>query len=250
MAAMDDFGLDGGLGIPAPEAPDQAWCVRRIGYRWIASRGKDACPQCAALHGKVFYFEPGSGQASVDEMPQGQLHPNCRCTREPVSEVKIPGVSNPKPKPYMLGKVEGRGGFFFRLLGLNSKSTIPIYGRYGGPYWTGGRDTSNDTQPDPHVYDAPGDDDLDEACKSHDLCYDAHGRDCLECDRKLYEDLNALDSDPQYWASPPATQDDVDYAKRYRNMAIGLFWMKIKAAEIENAIKGNAGKNMATLYQL
>lgn len=233
---MDDFGVDGGLGIPAPEAPDQAWCVRRIGYRWIASQGKDACPQCAALHGKEFYFAPGPGQASVDEMPKGQLHPNCRCTREPVSEAKIPGLSNPKPKPYMQGKVEARGGFLFRLPGLKSRGIAPVYGRYGGDFWTGGCDTSHDSQPDPHAYDAPGEDDLDETCKSHDLCYDVHGRDCLECDRKLYEDLNALDPDPRNWTNPPTTQDDIDYAERYRKLAMALFLIKIKAAELENAI--------------
>ncbi len=129
---MEEFGVDGGLGIPAPEAPDQAWCVRRIGYLWIASQGKDACPQCAALHGKVFYFEPGPGQASVDDMPKGQLHPNCRCTREPVSEIVETEATpyRPRIRPYMEGKVEVKFGLLFRLKELNSQGSAPIYRKY------------------------------------------------------------------------------------------------------------------------
>ncbi|MFH1033981.1 MAG: hypothetical protein V1806_05690 [Pseudomonadota bacterium] len=246
---MDDFGLDGGLGIAAPEAPNQSLWVSVIGYRWVASRGQDACPQCAALHGKEFYYNPGPGQASVDEMPKGRLHPNCGCTAKPITELKIPFVSNPKPKLYMLGKVEARSGFLVRLPGLKSRGIAPVYGRYGGDFWTGGRDISNDAQPDPHAYDAPGDDDMDEIFKDHDLCYDVHGRDCIECDRKLYKDFNKLHPDPRNWANPPETQQDIEYAKRYRSVAMMLFYGKIKAAELENAFHAPVDKDIRASHQ-
>ncbi|MBI4798571.1 MAG: hypothetical protein HY794_07545 [Desulfarculus sp.] len=217
---MGGIGFDGGLGIPAPEGSDQEYFVRKIGYRWLASRGKDACRQCALLHNKIFYFKPEPGQASVREMPKGQLHPNCGCTTEPIIEVVVPLITNPKLKPYMIDKAQVIRGLIFRLPNLNSKGSAPIYGRYGGDYWTGGRDTSHDLHPDPHDYNAPGEDDMDEIFKSHDLCYDANGRDSLECDKKLYSELEALDPDPQNWDNPPVADGDIDYAKRYRRLAM------------------------------
>ncbi len=129
---MPRFKFDGGLEISAPEAPQQGLRARTIGYRWVASRGKDACPQCAALHDKEFYYEPKPGQASVEEMPKGQLHPNCRCTQKPLSDLenKI-RLFNPEIKSYMEGKVEhGFLGFLFRKDSLNSLGDAPIYGRY------------------------------------------------------------------------------------------------------------------------
>jgi hypothetical protein len=103
---MPRFEFDGGLGIPASEAPEQGLRSRTIGFRWVASRGKDACPQCAALHDKEFYYEPKAGQASYDEMPKGQLHPNCRCAKKPIEELILSETSYPPIKPYMKGKVK------------------------------------------------------------------------------------------------------------------------------------------------
>jgi len=127
---MRKFDFDGGLGIPAPERPGKDLRTRTIGYRWVASRGKKACAQCAALHGKEFYFKPGPGQASVEEMPNGQLHPNCRCTKKPIDELILAETSYPPIKPYMEGKVEKIGGLLFRRKSLNSLGNAPIYGKY------------------------------------------------------------------------------------------------------------------------
>lgn len=128
---MPRFKFDGGVEIPAPEAPQQGLRVRTIGYRWVASRGKDACPQCAALHDKEFYYEPKPGQASVEEMPKGQLHPNCRCTQKPITEFSILKRYNPNIKPYMVGKVkQGVFGQLVRMESLNSLGIMPIHGKY------------------------------------------------------------------------------------------------------------------------
>jgi len=116
-----------------PSSP--ALKTRVVGYLWVASRGKDACPKCAALHGKEFFHEPKPGQASVEEMPKGQLHPNCRCTEKPITEL-LPLEGNKKPfnptkKPYMVGKVEhGLFGELVRVKSLNSLGWAPIHGRY------------------------------------------------------------------------------------------------------------------------
>jgi hypothetical protein len=82
------------------------------------------------LHDKEFYIDPVPGQASVEEMPKGQLHPNCDCTKIPITEFVLPFISNPKLKPYMVGKVRAMGGFLFRDPSLNSLGLMPVYGRY------------------------------------------------------------------------------------------------------------------------
>ncbi|MFH1032969.1 MAG: hypothetical protein V1806_00555 [Pseudomonadota bacterium] len=122
--------------VPAELKKDQAsqeqegLRLRIIGFRWVASQGKDDCPQCAALHDKVFYFYPKPGQASVEDMPRGQLHPNCDCTREPVKELLASETPHPPIKPYMEGKVKKIAGLLFRRSSLNSLGEAPIYGKY------------------------------------------------------------------------------------------------------------------------
>lgn len=118
--------------------PQSGLRSRRIGLRWIASRGKKACPQCAALHGKVFYYKPGPGQASVDDMPKGELHPNCRCTRQPVSDFVSPSPPKFTIKPfsptihaYMRNQVEhGLWGELVRSKEVKSLGCAPVHGKY------------------------------------------------------------------------------------------------------------------------
>lgn len=61
---------DGGKG-KAGEGPQ----ARLIGYRWIAGRGKEACPKCAALHNKVFYKNPSRARPRLMTCPRGSCTP-------------------------------------------------------------------------------------------------------------------------------------------------------------------------------
>jgi len=85
-----------------------------------------------------------------------------------------------------------------------------------------------------YAYDSPGEDDLDEICKMHDLGYDTHGRDSLEVDKKLVENLKALDSDPRKWSKPPATKEDMEYARDYILLMRLYFSGKINKKELED----------------
>jgi len=87
------------------------------------------------------------------------------------------------------------------------------------------------------LYDPPGDDDLDEVCKSHDLGYDTNGRDNLDVDRKLVKELEDLDPDPRKWSKPPETEEDIAYASAYRTSAMWGFSLKVKKAELEKWLK-------------
>jgi len=231
---LDDLGEDGQDGDTAQDKAGEGPQTRLIGYRWLAGRGKEACPKCAALHNKVFYKHPEPGQASIDDMPKGQLHPNCGCTTKPV--VKWPDLQYFKPtiKPYMVGKIRRNAlGALVREEHLNSLGEMPIYGKYCGDYWTSGRDVSHDSEQDINSYDPPSDDDMDELCKMHDLAYDSGGRDSLEADRALLTKLRALDPDPSKWRNPPETEEDIEYARWYRAFAILAFHFRIRNAEIE-----------------
>ena len=122
---LDDLGEDGQDGDTAQDKAGEGPQTRLIGYRWLAGRGKEACPKCAALHNKVFYKNPQPGQASIDDMPKGRLHPNCGCTTEPIigynfGEV-IVETHHPTIKPYMQGKVVRvtPPGFLFRIMRLS-----------------------------------------------------------------------------------------------------------------------------------
>lgn len=91
------------------------------------------------------------------------------------------------------------------------------------------------------MYDLPGDDDLDEVCKNHDLGYDTYGRDNLSVDKRLVEELKQLDPDPKKWRNPPATDEDVKYAKYYRKFAISWFSRQIAVKEMLKAIQEHTG---------
>lgn len=198
--------------------------VRPIGYRWIASRGKKACPKCAALHNKVFYFDPQPGQASVEEMPRGQLHPNCRCTQKPILDIpsypeKLQTIHS-SIKPYMKNvyRIPGIG----LIVRKSGSSYVPIWGKYCGPGWTGGRDGAEGNAD--LLYDLSPEDSLDEACLNHDNCYDKY--DQHGCDKKLIDQLLALPSDPRKWPNPPITAEEISDANNYIKAAMFLFAAK------------------------
>lgn len=52
-----------------------------VGERWVATPDLLTCTDCAALDGKVWYFED---QPNVKDRPPLPRHPNCRCTIVPV----------------------------------------------------------------------------------------------------------------------------------------------------------------------
>ena len=47
--------------------------------RWVSSIGARTCPQCEALNGEIY---------NIDDHPDIPLHPMCRCTVAPVTELK------------------------------------------------------------------------------------------------------------------------------------------------------------------
>jgi len=47
--------------------------------RWVASVSDRTCPECEALNGQIF---------EIYNHPEIPLHPNCRCTLSPISELK------------------------------------------------------------------------------------------------------------------------------------------------------------------
>ncbi|MFH1032968.1 MAG: hypothetical protein V1806_00550 [Pseudomonadota bacterium] len=53
----------------------------------------------------------------------------------------------------------------------------------------------------------------------------------------LVERLRALDPDPRNWKYPPATEEDVEYAKKYLRLALALFSNRVQAAEFLKKIQ-------------
>ena len=88
-------------------------------------------------------------------------------------------------------------------------------------------------------YDSPGEDDLDEICKRHDLCYDFQGRNSLECDRRLVEELEGLNADPTNWDNSPQIADDVIYASVYLGLMRFYFKQRVKNAEFDKWLREN-----------
>lgn len=55
------------------------------GVQYDATMDGRCCKRCAAFDGLKYYYEPKSGEQSMDEAPQLPLHPNCRCFYAPLS---------------------------------------------------------------------------------------------------------------------------------------------------------------------
>ena len=74
----------------------------------------------------------------------------------------------------------------------------------------------------------PTQDDLDEACKAHDLLY--QGLDEAKADRQLAEALAALPEDPRMWRKKPP-EDKTEEARKYRKWALLYFQGAVAARE-------------------
>lgn len=206
--------------------------VKLLGYRWVSNRGKNACPQCAALHGQVFLFK----DMPEGQMPRPPLHPNCRCTREEILDfdsARSSGVTENEDnhaqpeevlsrivKPYMKDVLVVPG--LDLIVRLKGSSHIPIWGKYCGPNWSKGKDTE-DRKASP-VGNLDPEDDMDAACAGHDDCYGKF--DESRCDREFIKTLSEMSPDPEMWRNPPATPEERRAARIYRSLAIWLFKRK------------------------
>lgn len=231
---------------------DKLFNVKILGYRWVSSRPHQACKRCAAMHGLEFYFKPQPGQLSVDQMPEPPLHPNCRCTTMRITKAKVlTNVASEIPpllaegrtpedfhgnedlftnlKPYMQAVATPDAAFIWRD---KTEFLAPIYGKYCGDGWNAGMDVGDKISKP--VSDRTPEDSLDAACKAHDKCYDR--RNPLPCDSELIDRLRSLDPDPRKWPNPPASKGELEYAKRYRSLAIFIFELKRAYEYISNMI--------------
>lgn len=215
------------------------------GYRWVSTRGKEACPQCAERHGKIFALIPGDGEYPYFGMQKPPLHPNCRCTlveyfeftsgnatsREGGSEVS----DYPTGAPYIRG---GASDSLYKLHWKNNGRSVlngPVYELYGGQKWTAGRNPDDITDQGPA--DITPADDMDACFASHDYGYDTNSE--HETDKALLNELEALPEDPRLWARPPR---NISYAITYRKYAI--FWFKGKIGREEVRRQSPGGHNM------
>lgn len=206
--------------------------VEVIGYRWVSSGGNKACDQCRSLHGKEFFIKPESGQESTSEMPEPPLHPNCRCTVQPITRatVTLPEGAQAQPDDsYIKGGKKVLGGYW-----LNNGRSIwdgPIWKKWCGENWGAGRDVRDPNAVGPA--DPSPDDDMDSACKDHDDCYDSGG--AGNCDRKLVRALESLPDDPRDWEKQPS-EHEIEDAKHYRKWAI--IWFKYQMYRDEIRLEG------------
>lgn len=196
--------------------------VEVIGYVWISNGGPKACEQCRALNGQEFFFDPEPGGKNVSDMPEAPLHPNCRCTVQPITRVSVelPEGGGTAGDSYIQGGRKFAGGYWMN----NGRSIFdgPVWKKWCGGDWGGGRDLRDPNAVGPA--DASPADDMDQACKNHDDCYGAGGKNL--CDRKLVEELRSLPADPRQWKYPPA-EDEVKDAAAFRKWAIRWFEVQI-----------------------
>ncbi len=181
-----------------------------VGWEWYSNKGYNACNQCAALHGKKFYFEPRAGQQSADNMPQPPLHPNCRCYKkeildytylddewagdEPYAAEERPAQDSPEEQQPVRGgrpfESHGISDRFHRgavkIFGVHwgsdgrSITDGPNYGNHGGQNWGSGRNTEGMSTRDRQKWDNDDQnrdrikpiDKMDRYFKEHDIAYD------------------------------------------------------------------------------
>ena len=222
--------------------------IKVVGQEWISNGGKNACPKCADLHGLKFYYHPKAGQLSIEQMPTPPLHPNCRCSFVAITKIVVPpqetnqGQSGQQEasedasirqaiKPYMKDVViDPLVGLIWRKEKITKG---PIYGKWGGLEWSGGKDNTGLTGSGP-VNMAP-EDLMDEAYMRHDYCYD--GRDEIECDRDLIEDLENLPNNPQDWSTVRMSPAEIEYAKNYKWWALWWFRRRVERHEMRESAK-------------
>ncbi len=159
-------------------------------------------------------------------MPDPPLHPNCRCTVQPVvaASVVLPEGRTDGDDGYIKGGFNFAGGQWMN----NGRSLIdgPIWKKWCGENWGGGRDQRDPGAAGP--VDPNPADSMDSACKHHDDCYG----DRVEgyCDRRLLRELEALPADPRQWKTPPPT-GDMQKAADFRKWAIRWFKSQIYRRE-------------------
>lgn len=210
--------------------------VSVIGYRWVSSGGANACDRCRALHGQEFFKNPEPGQNPLSDMPEPPLHPNCRCKTMPLVKANIEdlghsmdaGAREYRSSQNIKGGIKIGGGYWFSNDRLNPADG-PIYGNWGGQYWSSGKDTRY-TKEEPE-HDTSPVDSMDAIFKLHDECYGAK-TDKYICDRRLLAALDELPVDPRMWKRPPEPEG-IEDAKDFRSMAKAWFKFQIHMRLIE-----------------
>jgi hypothetical protein len=128
----------------------------------------------------------------------------------------------------------GHYGWLDMVYGCDGRSIIdgPSYGNYGGERWRFGRNESKidelvaaqDLTRDEWLAEnyIPTVDSLDRVFEDHDYCYDKGGNQpnfsaaTLACDQAMIKTLEGLDEDPRKWPNPPQKEEDVEYARKFR----------------------------------
>ena len=59
-----------------------------VGVQWVSTLDRKTCPRCAALDGQRWFWD-ADGAANIEKTPQIPLHPNCRCTRIPLTRTDL-----------------------------------------------------------------------------------------------------------------------------------------------------------------
>lgn len=157
-------------------------------------------------------------------MPDPPLHPNCRCQVLDITRTRVEADSQEAGQDYIEGGSVIGGGHWMN----NGRSPFdgPVYEKWCGQYWSGGRDTRDPKARGPK--NSFPSDDMDAACQGHDTCYDMFEEDY--CDRKLVKDLEALSDDPAMWRYPPNKQSR-EKARDFRGLAIWWFKRQIRMRE-------------------
>ncbi|MFH1057985.1 MAG: hypothetical protein V1797_04795 [Pseudomonadota bacterium] len=240
-----------------------------IGCRWVSENTGHSCAECAALDGKEFYSAPKDGQASTQGMPTPPLHPNCRCTTEPITDFE--SLDEPSrresreerearwkrdyPNFTRNSRFHQGATEFMGVLWRNDERGImdgPVYGNYGGRNWGEGRNTTRERPQEEEIDPVAGTkpdtkgpiDDMDKLYKNHDdgytSCESETGIGYEACtyqvDKNLVVGLKKLPDDPRRWNTDPKatlTDQEVAYARRYRKLATWLFEGNVEMYESE-----------------
>lgn len=56
------------------------------GLEYAATLDERVCMECGGYDGNAYYYDPGPGQASIDDLPYIPIHSNCRCVHVPITK--------------------------------------------------------------------------------------------------------------------------------------------------------------------
>jgi len=124
---------------------------------------------------------------------------------------------------------------------------FPVYGKYGGPGWSGGIRINDYRDVDWSVEPV---DSLDQCFYNHDKDYqysielkDENKIELLEkyllwikADEKLVKSIKEISANPKEWDRPPV-ENSIKYAWFYRKAALIGFWFKIIFCKWKNKKK-------------